>query len=98
MVVDEYGNQKFFGLYRGTVYDNKDPLDKNRLRVKVPQILGGTVTEWAWPAQSAGAYSTSPGITEGIWVMFEGGDLSFPIWTGTFADSTSWLLIDGGTA
>jgi hypothetical protein len=39
----------FYGLYRGVCVDNADPLEKNRIKVKVPQILGQEVSDWAWP-------------------------------------------------
>jgi len=38
-----------YGLYRGVCVDNTDPLKKNRIKLKVPQILGQEVSDWAWP-------------------------------------------------
>lgn len=85
MVIDEYGNRRFYGTYRGVVTDNKDPLGKNRLRLKIPQILFEEVTQWCW-GQGA---SSAPAIGTGVWVTFEGGDPSFPVWGGTFGDNTT---------
>lgn len=84
MIKDSYGNTRFFGVYRGVVFDTKDPLNKHRLRLKVPQILADLPTEWAWPVHSAGTAMQLPEVNAGVWVQFEGGDPSFPIWTGTF--------------
>jgi hypothetical protein len=42
-------SNKFFGLYRGICMDNADPIEKNRIRVQVPQVLGQEVSDWAWP-------------------------------------------------
>ena len=77
----------FFGKYRGIVSDNADPANRGRLKVKVPAVLG-TVEAWAMPCvpyagASVGFYSLpEPGT--GIWVEFEAGDPSYPIWSGCF--------------
>lgn len=39
----------FYGVYRGVCVDNADPLEKNRIKLKVPQILGQEISDWAWP-------------------------------------------------
>jgi hypothetical protein len=39
----------FYGLYRGICVDNADPLEKNRIKVKIPQVLGQEISDWAWP-------------------------------------------------
>ena len=39
----------FCGVYRGVCFDNADPENKNRIKVQVPQILGESSTDWAWP-------------------------------------------------
>jgi Uncharacterized protein conserved in bacteria len=77
----------YFGKYRGTVSDNSDPTNRGRLKVRVPAVLD-TVESWAMPCvpyagKSVGFYSLpEPGT--GVWVEFEGGDPSFPIWSGCF--------------
>jgi hypothetical protein len=75
---------KFYGVYRGVVVDNKDPLNKGRLKLRIPQVLGDTVTEWAWGVQQPAVFQNIPKVSTGVFVMFEGGDASFPIWTGAF--------------
>jgi hypothetical protein len=76
--------QRLYGVYRGTVYSNKDPLSQGRLRVKIPQVLGTQVSEWVWPFNINGVVTESPEVGQGVWVIFEGGDPSFPIWCGVF--------------
>jgi len=76
--------KKYPGIYRGTVFSNKDPLNQRRLRVIVPAILGDSPTEWAWPVDPAGVTLEPPAVRQGIWVMFENGDPSFPLWVGVF--------------
>lgn len=77
-----------YGKYRGTVANNIDPLSRGRLQVSVPAVYGSNTLNWALPAVPyAGAgvgflFLPAPGTN--IWVEFEGGDISFPIWTGCF--------------
>src|SRR6266496_2920758 len=77
----------FFGKYRGTVSDNDDQSKRGRLKVKVPVVLG-TFEVWAMPCvpyagNGVGFYSL-PEIGTGVWVEFEGGDPSYPIWSGCY--------------
>lgn len=76
--------QRYGGLYRGIVHDVRDPLGQNRIRVRVPQVLGQDVSEWAWPIQTATTEFQLPSVGQGVWVAFESGDPGFPIWLGTF--------------
>jgi phage baseplate assembly protein gpV len=78
----------YFGVYRGLVVDNKDPQGHRRVTVKVPQLTGDFVSDWAWPQENGFAKVQVPDIGEGVWVMFEGGNSSYPIWTGTFGKPT----------
>jgi hypothetical protein len=84
MIEDGSGNRRFYGVYRGTVQSNADPNNTRRLRLTVPQVMGEEPTDWSWPMDSSGAYFTPPSIGQGVWVMFEGGDPSFPVWSNTF--------------
>jgi hypothetical protein len=89
MIRDESGNQRFFGNYRGVVFDNNDPDKLGRIRVTVPQLFADSATGWAWPKNSAGLVLQPPPVGQGVWVEFEGGDSSFPIWTGTFGKNVT---------
>lgn len=85
------GAVRYFGLYRGVIRDTKDPLGKRRARLQVPQVLFQTVTDWAYPLETAGVAAPTPQVGQGVWVQFEGGDPSYPVWTGTFGTSTTAL-------
>lgn len=83
----DQARREYFGKYRGQVTDNVDPLTKGRLKVRVPQVLG-SVEVWASPCvpyagPQLGWYSM-PEIDTGVWVEFEAGDPSYPIWAGFF--------------
>ncbi|MEM6466803.1 MAG: phage baseplate assembly protein V [Pseudomonadota bacterium] len=78
----------YFGKYRGTVTNNLDPNTSGRLQVNVPAIYGSNTLNWAMPCvpyagSDQGVYMIPP-IGANIWVEFEGGDISFPIWSGCF--------------
>jgi hypothetical protein len=91
MLPDKYGAHRFYGVYRGIVIDSNDPLEKHRLKVQIPQVIFEAVTDWIWPSNTLGIHSGPPSIGQGVWVQFEGGDPSFPVWTGIFGDDESTL-------
>jgi hypothetical protein len=80
---------RFYGKYRGLVVDNEDPLKIGRLRAMVPAILGEeTTTGWALPCApyagtGAGFYAV-PMVGAGVWIEFEAGDVSRPLWSGAW--------------
>jgi hypothetical protein len=83
--------KKFFGKYRGVVFNNIDPEFKGRIQATVSDLLGYIPTTWALPcvpitgmtgAQS-GIYVV-PAINASVWIEFERGDLDYPIWSGCF--------------
>ena len=83
----------FFGKYKGTVSDNKDPLMMGRVRAKVLDVLGDHESGWALPAmpfagQGMGFFAIPP-VGSGVWIEFEKGDPDYPIWTGGWWGSTA---------
>ena len=81
--------KQFLGKYRGVVTDNVDPLMRGRLLVTVPDVLGPVPSSWAEPCvplagptgAPMGVYMVPP-VGAGVWVEFEQGDPSYPIWVG----------------
>ena len=81
--------RQFLGKYRGVVTNNVDPLRRGRLMVTVPDVLGATPSSWAEPCvplagptgTPMGVYLVPP-VAAGVWVEFEHGDPSRPIWVG----------------
>ena len=82
-----------YGKYRGVVINNIDPLQKGRIQVQVPDVLGLGISSWAMPCvpiagMQAGVYAV-PAIGSGVWVEFEGGNTDYPIWSGGFWGSAA---------
>jgi Type VI secretion system/phage-baseplate injector OB domain len=89
MLKDESGNRRFYGTYRGVVVDNNDPDGNRRLKLKVPQVLGEQITGWSWGIDKPNIKLASPAVGQGVLVHFEGGDPSFPIWSGVSGTNKS---------
>ncbi|MDZ4735504.1 MAG: phage baseplate assembly protein V [Rhodospirillaceae bacterium] len=75
---------KLYGKYRGRIVDNLDPMQRGRVSVSVPAVLGEAAiwAELCAPFLAAGAVPAIPPIGTDIWVEFEGGDPDFPICAG----------------
>ncbi|WP_437779040.1 phage baseplate assembly protein V [Sorangium sp. So ce1097] len=83
----DWMRSKYFGKYRGKVVDNGDATHRGRLLVTVPAVLGA-LEVWAMPcvpyAGKGVGFLALPEPGTGVWIEFEGGDPSYPIWTGCF--------------
>ena len=82
---------KHYGKYRGTVTDTDDPRKQGRVKVQVPEILGEVDSGWALPCapyagDHVGSYAV-PAVGSGVWVEFEAGEVSRPIWVGCWWQS-----------
>jgi uncharacterized protein involved in type VI secretion and phage assembly len=77
----------FFGKYRGMVTNHLDPTGRGRIEVLVPAVMGEQPV-WAlacapYAGDNMGVYMV-PEPGSGVWVEFEAGDPSYPIWVGCF--------------
>lgn len=91
---------KYYGKYRGFVVDNQDPFKLGRLKVRIPSVLGDTVTGWALPCLPFGGLTDQgffmiPEVDAQIWIEFEEGELSHPIWVGVFWQQTGDIPSEG---
>lgn len=82
----ETDGDRCYGKYRGIVTNNTDPLNQGRIQSAVPEVLGELPTGWAAPCApyagpQAGLFAIPP-IGAGVWIEFEAGDVSRPIWVG----------------
>jgi hypothetical protein len=93
---------RYFGKYRGIVKDNEDPKNLGRIKASVPEVLGDVVSGWALPCvpyagEGTGQY-TIPPPGAGVWIEFEAGDPSRPIWSGCWWGSDGLPEDNAGTA
>jgi len=76
----------YYGKYRGSVVD----VDASTMRLKatVPSVLGDVTSGWCEPCVPYAGPSVGvvmlPEVGSGVWIEFEGGDLSYPIWVGCY--------------
>ncbi|GHD05184.1 baseplate assembly protein [Streptomyces violarus] len=91
-------SNRYLGKFRGRVVDNNDPLRIGRVTVEVPDVLGDEPSTWALPClpftgpESGQFVVPPPGA--GVWVEFEQGDPSFPVWTGCWYGAAEELPPD----
>jgi hypothetical protein len=93
---------RHYGKYRGTVSDNADPNNLGRLRAQVPEVLLDVQSGWAlpcapWAGEELGAFAVPP-VGAGVWIEFEAGDPSRPIWSGCWWASGKLPTDEAGTA
>lgn len=74
---------KKFGKYRAVCVDVHDPEILGRIRVHCPEVYGDGISEWAYPNFPPNTFSL-PSEGEMVWVEFEQGNPSYPIWTGVW--------------
>jgi uncharacterized protein involved in type VI secretion and phage assembly len=77
---------RFYGKYRGVV--TQVDAKTMRIKAKIPAVLGSADSGWALPcvpyAGPMVGFAFLPETGSAVWMEFEGGDVSFPIWTGGF--------------
>lgn len=82
-----------YGKFRGTVASNDDPQRMGRLQALVPAVWGTAPGPWAMPCvpmagPNAGVFAVPP-AGAGVWIEFEGGDPTMPIWAGGYWNSAA---------
>jgi microcystin-dependent protein len=85
--------KRLYGPYRGVVVSTRDPLNAGRIQAQVPKVFGTSTTGWISPKQTAGLPLVIPNLGGGVWIEFEGGDPSYPLWTGTFGTRDSRVIV-----
>ncbi len=85
-----------YGKYRAIVTDVNDPKNFGRVRVKCPEVFGDYESGWALPCyplvyvedvttpKGNKKICRKPKKGEGVWIEFEQGDVSKPIWVGSW--------------
>lgn len=85
--VAEFMRTRYFGKYRGIVDEVGDGDRLGQLKAMVPEVYGeDNASPWAMPCvpYAGGNYGflVLPEEDDGVWIEFEAGDISRPIWTG----------------
>ncbi len=92
---DPAPSSSYYGKFRGTVSANVDPQRMGRLQAMVPAVWGNAPGPWAMPCVPMAGLNTGvvalPPVGAGVWVEFEGGDPTLPIWTGGYWGSAAEL-------
>jgi hypothetical protein len=83
--------RRFYGKYRGKVTNTLDPMQRGRVQVSCPAVLGEGNLSWALPCSpyagnQVGLFLVPP-VDANVWVEFEGGDTRQPILAGCFWDT-----------
>jgi hypothetical protein len=82
----EHLRSRFYGKYRGVVTE----VDASTCKIKatVPAVYGDVESGWCMPcvpyAGPQVGIAFLPEVGNAVWIEFEGGDVSYPIWTGCF--------------
>jgi len=82
----ERARTRLYGKYRGIV----SAVDAGtcRIKAKVPAVLGDAESGWCLPCVPYAGPNVGiaflPELGSGVWVEFEGGDVSYPIWAGCY--------------
>lgn len=74
---------QWLGLYQAYIAVNADPTYKGRVKLRVPQVFGGTTSGWAVPVVGL---PYIPAVGTQVTCMFMGGDPTLPAW---FSNVTS---------
>lgn len=76
---------RYYSIYRAIVVDNEDnEKHLNRIKVCVPEVMGGVIN-WAYPknqhgSQDCGFKHLAPKIGDIVFITFEYGDPTKPLW------------------
>ena len=81
--------RNLFGKYRGQVTQVGDGDNLGQIKVTIPTVYGRNVeSPWCDPVLPFGGaqhgFAFLPEVKDGVWIEFEGGDVSHPIWSGCF--------------
>ena len=83
--------QRFFGLYRGIVINNVDPLRNERVQAEVPAVAPGTM---GWAPVIGGRHLD---VGDTVFVSFEGGDVNYPVVLGPVGGSPNGPVLPTGS-
>lgn len=79
---DDEGRKRFLGMYRAEVVEVDEGIKIGRVKLRIPEVLGDVVSNWAYMASPLLGGSFFPDIRIGmrVFTFFLGGDPDRPIW------------------
>ena len=85
--LSEWRNAHYFGIYRGIVESVEEGDNLGIISVKIPDVFGSQhVVEKVRPcspfAGDKHGFVTIPEVGDGVWIQFEAGQSSLPVWIG----------------
>ena len=73
-----------FGKYIAYVRDNKDPMQKGRIKVQCPNVFGDGLSDWCEPvipvAYNGHGDIAIPKLNDTVYIEFEEGDIKRPLY------------------
>ena len=77
-----------YGLYRAKVVERDDERQRGRIKVQIPSILGEGKSQWVEAcmntAYDSGGDLAIPKLGDTVWIAFEEGDVTKPVYVGNF--------------
>jgi molybdopterin-binding protein len=85
--LSEWRNEHYYGIYRGTVESVEEGDNLGNISVKIPDVFGPshTVSRVRPCSPFAGdkhGFVAIPEPGDGVWIQFEAGKTSLPVWIG----------------
>jgi len=86
-----------YGLYRAKVVQRDDDRQRGRIKVQIPSITGSGKTQWVEACMNVGYDNGGdlaiPKIGDTVWIAFEEGDITKPVYVGNFFSAFKTPLI-----
>lgn len=85
--LSEWRNEHYYGIYRGTVESVEEGDNLGIISVKIPDVFGPThtvsrVRPCSPFAGDKHGFVAIPEPGDGVWIQFEAGNTSLPVWVG----------------
>ena len=82
-----------YGKYKAIVIDVADPQERGRVKVTCPRVMGNGHSKWCEVcspvAYEGGGDFCLPKVGDTVWIEFEEGDPTRPIWVGGWWSTAS---------
>lgn len=77
-----------YGLYRAKVVERDDERQRGRIKVQIPSVSGEGKSQWVEAcmntAYDGGGDISIPKVGDTVWIAFEEGDITKPVYVGNF--------------